>query len=82
MEKKFNEILRRQGQLNQIVNDVRFGKIKLPEYEKELIEDWGSIVITATKEDWDYYTEKGMEEPLQVSTLLEKLMEKKKKRLY
>jgi len=28
-------------------NDILGGLIKLPEYEKELIEDWGSIVISA-----------------------------------
>ena len=73
MENKFNERLKVQGEYNQIINDVRRGKIKLPEYEKELIEDWGNIVITATKEDWDYYAENGTEEAFETNTILEKL---------
>jgi hypothetical protein len=56
------------------------GLIKLPEYEKELIEDWGSIVITATDEDWEYYSENGTEEVFETSTILEKLQKKRRRR--
>jgi integrase len=80
MEKRFNERLRVQGEYNQIINDVRRGKIKLPEYEKELIEDWGSIVTTATDEDWDDYDEDGFGEPFETYTILEKIREKRRKK--
>jgi len=32
-------------------NDISWGKKKLPEYEKVLIEDWKSTIITATNRE-------------------------------
>ena len=32
-------------------NDISWGKIKLPKYEKVLIEDWKSTIITATNRE-------------------------------
>jgi len=61
-------------------NDILGGLIKLPEYEKELIEDWGSIVVSATDEDWEYYSENGMEKAFETFTILEKLEKLQKKR--
>jgi len=80
MEKRFNERLKVQGEYNQIINDIRRDKIKLPEYEKDLVEDWGSIVITATDEDWKYYSKNGTEGAFETNTILEKLRKKRRKR--
>ena len=80
MEKRFNEKLRVQGEYNQIINDIRRGKIKLPEYEKELIEDWGSVVVSLTDEDWDDYTEDGIEGAFETYTILERIRKKRRKK--
>ena len=61
-------------------NDILGGLIKLPEYEKELIEDWGSILVSATDEDWEYYSENGMEGAFETSTILEKLQKKRRRK--
>lgn len=74
MEKRF----RVQGEYNQIISDVRRGKIKLPEYEKELIEDWGSEVTTFTEKDWVEF-EWGTE-PFDTYKILERIRKKRRKK--
>jgi len=56
-----------------LINDISWGKIKLPEYEKVLIEDWESAIITVTKENWEYHTKNDIEEAFEINIILEKL---------
>jgi len=62
MKTKMDEKFKTQGEYIRIIADIQQEKIKLTEYEKELIEDWGLPVLSATDEDWDDYAENNIEE--------------------
>ena len=55
------------------------GEIKLTEYEKELIEDWGLPVFSATDESRDDYGENDVEEAFETATILERIRKKRRK---
>jgi integrase len=80
MKTKMDEKFKAQGEYIRIISDIQQEKIKLTEHEKELIEDWGLPVLSATDEDWEYYSKNGTEEAFETNTILERLRKKRRKR--
>lgn len=80
MKTKMNEKFKAQGEYIRIITDIQQGEIKLTEYEKELIEDWGLLVLSATDEDWDDYGENDVEEAFETATILERIRKKRRKK--
>ena len=62
-----------QGEYIRIITDIQQGEIKLTECEKELIEDWGLIILSATDEDWDDYEVNDVVEAFETATILERI---------
>ena len=80
MKTKMDEKFKTQGEYIRIIADIQQEKIKLTEYEKELIEDWGLPVLSATDEDWDDYAENDVEEAFETATILERIRKKRRKK--
>ena len=62
-----------QGEYIRIITDIQQGEIKLTECEKELVEDWGLIILSATDEDWNDYEVNDVVEAFETATILERI---------
>jgi len=62
MKTKMDEKFKTQGEYIRIIADIQQEKIKLTEYEKELIEDWGLPVLYRFSHYIVDYAENNIEE--------------------
>ncbi len=80
MKRDFQDRLKVIGEYRQIISEVEKGKIQIQEYERDLVEEWGELVITLPDEGWDEFEREGYEAPFEVITILERLRKNRKRR--